>query len=175
MNQSKGDFTQSLQNSIGDLYKEFYSSHELELLAGELFQAYQNKNEEQIHIQHYTPAENDPLLRINLTCITVVCLSMPFFTSRIREYFYSHGTEINRSIHFHPDANHEMYYIEVRNAENKRLPKLIEELNTSFHKIIKYTEDYRKFTGEEGAEWLQDWAKDEQELLDWLIDKGSIW
>lgn len=175
MNHQQQEFQKSLQQSIGDLYKDFYSQKALNHLSNELYSIYQNNQQKNIHILKYTPTEEDPLIRINITCVAITCQSLPFFTSRIRKYFNEYDFAINRSIHFHPDQSHEMYYVEVRHDEKSILDQLINQLKDSYEKIVTCTEDYRTFRQNEAAPWFSGWNQKQKELLDWFIHKGSLW
>ena len=70
----------------------------------------------------------DPLLRINLHCITIVCRSMPFFAANIRSLFHKINLPINRSLHFHPEPGKEMYYIEIQTKDTEIIKNVTEQI-----------------------------------------------
>jgi glutamate dehydrogenase len=167
-------FHESFQKSLSDIYTDFYQPAEILYLENELFELYKNIQKDELSIKTYKPQEGDPLLRIELTCITIICNSMPFFAAKIRELFHSHELEINRSLHFHPSDHQEFYYIEIQNLQNHVIERLEEHLENAYKKILIYTQDYKFLVIDNEHLWSKSFDRLHTDLIDWLLKKGFV-
>ena len=129
-------FHESFQKSLSDIYTDFYQPAEISFLENELFDLFKQMGSSELNLKTYRPKESDPLLRIELTCITIICKSMPFYAAKIRELFHSHELEINRSLHFHPSDHQEFYYIEIQNLEPHAVERLEEKLSPNSNSYL---------------------------------------
>jgi glutamate dehydrogenase len=174
MNPNQEYFQDSFQKSLSDIYKDFYREEEISFLREELYSIYKDKLNSDLTIHVYKPNENDPLLRINLNCITILCNSMPFFAAKIRELFYIKKLDINRSLHFHPSDSQEFYYIEIQNLENdiEEFKKIIID---SYQKINTYTQDYDFLVKKRPDLYKNNFDENHVKLLDWLLTNSFVW
>ena len=167
-------FHESFQKSLSDIYTDFYQPAEINYLEKELYDLYSNSQSSELNIKTYKPSESDPLLRIELSCITIVCKSMPFFAAKIRELFHSHELEINRSLHFHPSEDKEFYYIEIQNLQSHTIERIEEHLENAYKRILVYTKDYKFLVIDNEHLWSKSFDKLHTELLEWLLKKGFV-
>lgn len=175
MSIDKTFFHSSFQKSLSDIYKDFYKSDEIEYLENELLEVFSESGNKNLSIKTYKPLEQDPLLRINLRCITIICKSMPFFAAKIRELFHRHDLEINRSLHFHPSEDFEFYYIEIQNLSNDLNTVLSKNIKDAYSKILKYTKDYNFLVNQRSDLWNKNFQPEYVELIQWLLKKGFVW
>lgn len=118
----------------------------------------------------YHPSLDDPLLRINLQCITIVCSSMPFYASNIRSLFHKINLPINRSLHFHPKPGKEMYYIEVQTKDVEIINRVIDQIKNSYSKIQSITRQFPIFQNKlDTIKELK--GNDKISLIQWLMKK----
>lgn len=167
-------FRKSYNNSLGSLFKDFYSSEELSILEKELRNHYTAFPESEVEIEVYVPNPNDPLLRMQHHIVLISCKSLPFFASRIRKAFHLLHWEVNRILHFHPQEGSELYYIEIIQGSFEHLKKLSDGLKSSYFKIQELTQSFTQFRKDRSAEWLQ-WDVEFLELQNWLLDKSYVW
>lgn len=166
-------FLKSFQKSIGSHYRESYSENELNTIAQKLFEVFEQKSSDIIYIEQYYEL-NELLHKKEIDSILILCKSIPFFTAKIRGLFYKLDLDIKNSIHFHPSPSHEMFYIEIKDIDDFQLKKVLFELELAYHKIKKYTQDYKQLT-QENSFWWTGWEEIYKDLLAWLIHKGYIW
>jgi glutamate dehydrogenase len=167
-------FHESFQKSLSDIYIDFYQPAEINYLENELFDLHQQVGSSELKIKTYKPQESDPLLRIELTCITIICKSMPFYAAKIRELFHSHELEINRSLHFHPSDHQEFYYIEIQNLESHAIERLEEHLESAYKRILGFTKDYKFLVIDNEHLWSKSFDKLHTELIEFLLKKGFV-
>ena len=118
-------FIQAFNKSIGSIYLDFYLNNEVEFLQTELWQCFEeSRTTSPVYTKSYDLKVDDPLLRINLHCIVIVCNSMPFFAANIRSLFHKTNLPINRSLHFHPEKGKEFYYIEIQTKDKEIIDKV---------------------------------------------------
>ena len=167
-------FHESFQKSLSDIYTDFYQPAEISFLENELFDLFKQMGSSELNLKTYRPKESDPLLRIELTCITIICKSMPFYAAKIRELFHSHELEINRSLHFHPSDHQEFYYIEIQNLEPHAVDRLEEHLESAYKRILGFTKDYKFLVIDNEHLWSKSFDKLHTELIEFLLKKGFV-
>lgn len=167
-------FNKSYSNSLGSLFKDFYSSEELSTLEKEIRNHYESFPESEVEIEVYVPDPNDSLFRLRHHIVLIACKSLPFFASRIRKTFHLLHWEVNRILHFHPQPGSELYYIEIIQGSFEHLTKLSDGLKSSYHKIQELTVSFEEFYRDKSADWLQ-WDPEFLELQAWLFHKSYVW
>jgi glutamate dehydrogenase len=176
MSEQQNFFAKNFQKSISSVYREFYQPEELKLLETELYTLYQEseRTDEMVWSKIYSHDGSDKLLRIHLSCIVIVCKSMPFFAGKIRNLFHKMDVPIGRSLQFHPCPGKEFYYIEINSENQEFLHALDEQIETSYHRIKIITADYNHFKTEVNpiADQLDENFK---KLIHWLLEKGFVW
>ena len=136
MNSATNVFVEAFNKSIGSIYLDFYLNNEIDYLKDELWKIFEeSKKTEPVFTKTYNLNFEDPLLRINLHCITIVCRSMPFFAANIRSLFHKINLPINRSLHFHPEPGKEMYYIEIQTKDTEIIKNVTEQIKLYYTKI----------------------------------------
>ena len=169
-------FSNFFQKSLGRIHKDFYQKEELDFLERELFQIYEEfeKAEVPIYIKIYSHENQDRLLRFHLTCVAIVCKSLPFFAGKIRHLFHIENIPISRSLQFHPAEGKEFYYIEV-NLENKdSVSQLQSQFQDIYYKIKNITQSYSRFM-EESNKKIHFFKSDFQTFFEWLTRSAFIW
>jgi len=175
MTDSREFFLSNFEKSISGIYKHFYQKSEIDFLEQELYSLFQEalQSKQTIWTKVYSHNGEDTLLRVNLTCIVIVCNSMPFFAGKIRNLFHSQDIPIARSIQFHPAPKKEFYYIEMNSANMQSLLDIQTQIKDLYHKITILTSDYNLF--HEQINPLLGKFNIYKDLLIWLLDKGFIW
>ena len=168
-------FEGSFYQSLGSSYKSFYNQNEITLLVDELYTIYDECKFKEFDAKIISPSLQDQLHRTDVYQVIIVCNSMPFFTSKLRNTFYFHEIDVNRNIHFHPEKGKEIYYIELNEKYKNFIEKLDIDLETNYKKIITLTQDYLDFTKHPEATWLNVWKKEHNDLLNWILHEGYIW
>ena len=168
-------FIQAFNKSIGSIYLDFYLNNEVEFLQTELWQCFEeSRTTSPVYTKSYDLKVDDPLLRINLHCIVIVCNSMPFFAANIRSLFHKTNLPINRSLHFHPEKGKEFYYIEIQTKDKEIIDKVITAVHSSYTKIQTLISQFSIF--QEKLESLPCiGTSDKSQLVDWLLKKGLVW
>ncbi|MBK9501432.1 MAG: NAD-glutamate dehydrogenase [Leptospiraceae bacterium] len=168
-------FIQAFNKSIGSIYLDFYLNNEVEFLQAELWQCFEESNATApVFTKSYDLKIDDPLLRINLHCIVIVCNSMPFFAANIRSLFHKTNLPINRSLHFHPEKGKEFYYIEIQTKEKTIIDQVKTAVHSSYKKIQKLISEFSIF--KERLESIPNIRlSDKSQLIDWLLKKGLVW
>ncbi|MCG9874934.1 MAG: NAD-glutamate dehydrogenase [Leptospiraceae bacterium] len=170
-------FSKNFSNSLGSLFKDFYTAKELDFLASEIFKKYQafslNANQP-IALVSYQPNKQDPLLRLNHRVVLIAVSSMPFFAARLKILFESAKIEISRNLHFHPNFNQELYYIEILDHNNIDIQSIENEIINSYKRIHLSNVAYAEFTKDKSSPWFN-FPNPEKQLLDWLLAKSFIW
>ncbi|MBP9885290.1 MAG: NAD-glutamate dehydrogenase [Leptospiraceae bacterium] len=168
-------FFEAINKSMGSIYLDFYLNNEINFLEQELWNIYEeSKSLEPVYTRSYDFNFEDPLLRMNLSCIVIVCKSMPFFAANIRSLFHKKNLPINRSLHFHPESGKEMYYIEIQTKDKEIIQNIQTQIESSYSRILKLTSQFPNFTNKiESQKELK--KSDKWLLVDWLLKKGIIW
>ncbi|MBP7281944.1 MAG: NAD-glutamate dehydrogenase [Leptospiraceae bacterium] len=175
MNSATNVFVEAFNKSIGSIYLDFYLNNEIDYLKDELWKIFEeSKKTEPVFTKTYNLNFEDPLLRINLHCITIVCRSMPFFAANIRSLFHKINLPINRSLHFHPEPGKEMYYIEIQTKDTEIIKNVTEQIKLYYTKIQNITSQFPVFQSKlDSVQSLKN--SDKYPLVDWLIKKGLVW
>jgi glutamate dehydrogenase len=168
-------FLDAFNKSIGSIYLDFYLNNELSFLQEELWQCYEeSKTTEPVYSKSYDLNLDDPLLRINLQCIVIVCKSMPFFAANIRSLFHKMNLPINRSLHFHPELGKEFYYIEIQTKDKSVIETILTQIHNAYSKILNLTTQFPTFNQKlESIPNIKN--SDKWQLIDWLLKKGLVW
>lgn len=168
-------FSEAYNKSLGSIYLDFYLNNELTFLQNELWQCYEDsKKTVPVYTKSYNLDLDDPLLRINLHCIVIVCNSMPFFAAKIRTLFHKMKLPINRSLHFHPEPGKEFYYIEIQTKDQEIIDTIIKQIQASYTKILNLTSQFPIFNRKlETIPYITSY--DKWPLIDWLLKKGMVW
>lgn len=169
------EFSEAFHKSLGRTHKDFYNKEEIHHFELELFEIYSEAEKHQpILIKIYSPDLTDKLLRIHLTCIAIVCDSLPFFAGKLRHLFHIQNIPISRSLQFHPTSGREFYYIEV-NLDNKdSVLELEQKFLEIYQNIKKITQSYSEFV-EKTKVAISQFDSELQILFDWLTKNAFIW
>jgi len=167
-------YRRNFYNSLGSLFRGFYSHEELQILESEIYSKYLEVSSQNVDTLIYNPGPEDPLLRRQTTVVLIACNSMPFFASRLRKVFQLLRIDINRSLHFHPEKGREVYYLETAIDNLELVIRLREGIQSSYNRILKLTGDFKGFYRDwEG--FAGDWDLEILELQRWLLDKSYVW
>lgn len=175
MNPPSNIFLEAFEKSLGSIYLDFYLNNEIDFLKKELWEIFTESNiKDSVSTKTYHPSLDDPLLRINLQCITIVCSSMPFYASNIRSLFHKINLPINRSLHFHPEPGKELYYIEIQTKDVEIINRVIDQIKNSYSKIQSITRQFPIFQNKlDTIKELK--GNDKISLIQWLMKKGLVW
>lgn len=175
MSEISKTFSEAFNKSIGSIYLDFYLGNELNFLENELWSCFEEaKVSQTVYTKSYDLKTDDPLLRIHLHCIVIICKSMPFFAGKIRSLFHKMNLPINRSLQFHPEEGKEFYYIEIQTKDKNLIRSVVDEIRTSYEKIAILTAQFPVFIEKLNA-LSEVTISDKWMLIDWLLKKGLVW